>query len=993
MDAASGGGRKDPGVPEDVGAGGADAQGVHPAPAAPEFLTGAALAEEEITSKALYEDRNTGEKRAASRHDQEIDASAVQADKIDDDIRDIDDFTSITAVADKYKYKPEIAYYHGWSETVDGKEGVTLLYRTETGTRKREWTPYPWYFFIKAEEASSISQESWDWITNKRRWIDRIEPDPEFPQYLRVYVERGMPRFDPQYYYSRIGSEVSRNWAVPFFLGERPQSIRFPIDRDRWKSFHKVINWLRKKDVEPLEADLSVKQRFMTDYDLRIQGKYRMMFFDLETDDSVGGFDKKEEARILSVAWQGSNYEKDKSDCGFLLLAEETDEAEEAMLRQLRDAFKPYDVLAAWNGGGFDFPVLIARFHHYGIRIDWRYYLFADPLPVFKRHYIRAGSHGTSYALDAIGLAVLKIQKLEWRKSFAERHPDVPPRIIELYRREPDLLREYNERDVEILRKLEEFTGFVGIEQIFCRIINGFANDWNISTKVDQLLLKKGRKDGFHYPTRFWSSKLPEQYEGAYVFPPNVGMHRNVGSFDFKSLYPSMVRSFNISSETIVRDHEVEQLRAEGVPLCRCPRFKVEGEDEEKGGTYFRKDHEGFISQMFVQTLERRKKYTDLQDARLKVTGTTQDDLFLLYYRLAYSFKRMGLSFYGDMGNSRSRFYDTQLAEAITLSGQFFIIETAKYARKFGYEPLYGDTDSIYIQLAPTDQEWPTEEERIKDLVRIGDEFTEYCQKRYKKILLAHGCNPEWDSVLLEYEDVMDRIFFIVKKRYAGRMLSHKGTKTDHVEVKGLEVMRGDTSPLTRRLQQSVLDAILMHGWEGERIERELVAPEFTRVAGGDLPAEEVVISKGISKDPDRYKAESLHVRLATWIRDYGQQFFVGMKVEYIVTKAKPKLDGVLFEHYKPDEASYDPEYYWDRVIYPASLRILEVCFPERDWLYWFIEVRRRREKLVERYKRWFRKQATVAKAIDQIRENKRDWLGPKELEILRRAPRVKVLT
>ncbi|MHC4574025.1 MAG: DNA polymerase domain-containing protein, partial [Planctomycetota bacterium] len=948
---------------------------------------------DEAGAGSLFEDRDVakGEKRAASRHEQELEAGDVDVGKFDDSIREIDEFAAMTAVDDRYKFKPEREYYHGWSEGA----GVVLLYRTETGARKREFVPYDWYFFVRTEEAERIPPEKWDWLVNKRGWADRVEPDPEFPdRYWRVYVDRAMPKFDPRYYFSRIGSDSARySWAVPFYLGERPQSIRFPIDRDRWRPFHKVINWLKKKDVEPLEADLSVKQRFMTDFDLRIKPTYRMMFLDLETDDSVGGFDRKEEARILSIAWQGSDFEKTEgADAGFLRLAEETDEAEEAMLREFRDRIKPYDVLAAWNGFGFDFPVLFARFHRYRIRIDWRYWLFADPLPVFKRHYIRAGSHATSYALDAIGQAVLKIPKLEWRRDFAARHPDVPPRIIELYRREPELLKAYNVRDVEILRKLEEFTGFVNIEQIFCRIANGFANDWNISTKVDQLLLKKGRKDGFHYPTRFWSSRVPEQYEGAYVFPPEVGMHRNVGSFDFKSLYPSMVRSFNISPETIVRKEDVAALEARGVPLSRCPRFTAEGEDEPKGGSVFRRDREGFISQMFVQTLERRKKYTDLQSERLKVTGTTQDDLFLLYYRLAYSFKRMGLSFYGDMGNSRSRFYDTELAEAITLSGQFFILETAKHARKFGYEPLYGDTDSIYIQLAPSDREWPTEEERIEELVRLGDEFTEYCQERYLEVLEAHGCNLDWNSVILEYEDVMDRIFFVTKKRYAGRMLSHKGVATDHVEVKGLEVMRGDASLLTRNLQQAVLDAILMKGWDGARIEAELVAPEFARVTDGGLPPEEVIIAKGVSMDPDQYKTTPLHVNLAKWIRDHGQQFFVGMKVEYIVTGSKPKLSGVLVEHYDPDEVPYDPEYYWDRVIYPASLRILTVCFPEVDWDFWRIEVRRRREKLVARYRRWLRDPKKVGKAVEQIRENGKGWLGERELELLRRVPRVRAI-
>lgn len=957
------------------------------------FRAGASLIADEDT-QALHGDLH-GTKLAGLTHEQVVDADAVSAGKFDDDasIREIDDMTAVTAVDSRYEWDPTREYYHGWSEG----DKIVLLYRTETGARKREIVDYPFYFFVDRKEAeAAISPEKWRWLLD-RGWADRVEPDPEFPdRYLRIYVDRALQKFDLKRIFGRMNSssDLSYSWATPLQLGERPTAIVFPLDRDRWRPFHDLVHWLRKRDVVPLEADLSPKQRFMTDFDLNIQAKYRMMFFDIETDDTVGGFDRKEENRILSIAWHGDEFEADVGDSGFLILEEETDEAEEAMLRAFRDAIKPYDVILAWNGFGFDFPMIFARFHRYDIRIDWRYWLFADPLPVFKRHYIRAGADVTSFALDAIGKSVLKMPKLDWRSEFKERFPGVPPKIIELYRRDKKTLRAYNERDVEILRKLEEFTGFVNIEQIFCRIGAGFANDWSISTKVDQLLLKKGRKDGYHYRSRFWTGRGSEKYTGAYVFPPDVGLYRNVADFDFKSLYPSMVRAFNISPETIVKADSRVEFEAAGVATCHCPEFVPPDSetDELRGGSTFRIDREGAISQMFVSTLERRKKYTTLQDERLKVTGTTQDDLYLLYYRLAYSFKRLGLSFYGDLGNPRSRYYDTELAEAITLSGQFFITITANYAKENGFTPLYGDTDSIFIQLAPTDKTWPSEEERIAELNRVGNEFVEYCQERYLEHLRVCGCNLEWNQVLLEFEDIFDRIFFVVKKRYAGRMLSHKGTATDHVEVKGLEVMRGDTARLQRELQRDVMDAILMRGWDGERIEREIVAPAFDRVASGELTPDDVAIAKSISKDPDKYKTRPLHVKLATWIRDHGQGFFVGMKVPYVVTKAKPRLDGVLLDDFDPADNAYDPLYYWDRIIYPASIRVLRVCFPDHDWDGWLIEVRERRAKLLVRYKRWLRDPKNVRKAVDQIRENKKGWLGERELEELRRSPRVRVV-
>ena len=928
-----------------------------------------------------------------AQYEQAIDSKKVKDKRAFEDLAEAADFDEMKDSS--FVFNPHTYYYHGWS---DGKDIVLLTRDPATGRRVKEVHPFEWYFYITAEDYRKVPEDKWAWLC--RNHAKRVEPDPRFPElYYRVYIEQNFPKFNRKRYFQRVGDpEYGGHWADAFWLGERPQAVRFPQDRDRWTDVHWTLRWCDRKGVEPLEADLTPKQRFLTDYDIRINPKFHMGFIDIETDDSVGGFDNKEHNRILSIAWEGDRVEDDPDDQGFVILREETDEAEREMLLEFkRRCLSKYDVHCAWNGTGFDFPVLIYRFYHHKIFVDWRYNLLVDPLPIFKRHYVRAGGDAISFSLDSIGDKVLKIKKLDWRTIFRERRPGITPKFINLYRYEPELLEEYNRLDSTILRKLEAFTGFVMVEQLFCRIANGFPNDFQISTKVDQLLLKKGFKEGHHFRTRYWSPRKPDQYEGAYVFPPQVGMHRNVAAFDFKSLYPSMVRAFNISPETIVKTESRPDF--DPTQLCRIPEIDLDkvGEDGSpvvvhKGGTTFRIDQQGYISQMFERTLERRKKYTDLQKQRLEVVGTTQDDLFLLYYRLAYSFKRLGLSFYGDMGNSRSRFYDTELAEAITLSGQFFIKLTEKFARANGFAPLYGDTDSVYIQLAPTDQEWATEEERIAELNAIGERFVDYCQERYVEILKECNCNLEWNAILLEFEDIFDRIFFVKKKRYAGRMLSHKGGKTDHVEVKGLEVMRSDCSGKTRVLQKAVLDAILMKGIDADEMEREIVEPAFDSCLAGELTVDDVVIGKGISKEPDRYKSQSLHVKLAEQIREHGREFFVGMKVEYVVTKSGSPLQGVTRDEYEEsDEITYDPEYYWDKVIYPASQRILEVVYPGKDWTRWLVSQRKRRVKLVDRYKKWLRDPKKVQKAIDQIRANPKGVLGPPELDELRRSPRVRI--
>ena len=886
-------------------------------------------------------------------------------------------------------FNPHKTYFHGWSES----NKVVLLSRDEAnGKRVAEHIPIDWYFFITREDFEKVPEKNWNWLT--RKYAKKVEPDPNHPHYMRIYVDYKFPKINKELYYGAVGgSKNAHNWAANFFMGERPRWIKF-FERDRWDTIHHVLDWCHRKGITPLEADLTPKQRFLTDNNIRIQSKYKIGYFDIETDDSVGGFDNKENNRILSIAWEGSNIENDPSDKGFLCLAEETDEAEKEMLLEFkRRCINKYDVLAAWNGQMFDFPVVIYRFYVHKIRINWRYHLFADPLPIFKRHYVRSGSQGTSFALDNIGQAVLGIKKLDWREEFRQKFPGVTPKFINLYRYDKELLEKYNRLDATILRKLEDFTGFLMVEQLFCRLSNGFVNDFKISTKVDQLLLKKGFRDGYHFKTRYSSNEKPEKYEGSFVFEPKVGLHQNVCAFDFKSLYPSMVRAFNISPETIVKKEDRDKFVKND--LCQAPILieEVDGVPVKKGGSTFKRDKEGFISQMFEKTLERRKKYTNLQATRLAETGTTQDDLYLLYYRLAYSFKRLGLSFYGDMGNPHSRFYDTELAESITLAGQYFIKETAKYALKFGYETLYGDTDSIFIQLAPDDEKWESEDQRIEDLVNRGNTFVEYCQKKYVKILKDHNCNLAWNSVYLEFEDIYDRIFWTsAKKRYAGRQMFHKGEKTEHIEVKGLEIIRSDTATSARNLQTSVLDAILMKRMSAEEIDEQIIRPEYERCTQGNYSLEEVTISKSISKNPENYKSVLLHVRLAQEIKDHGREYYVGMKIEYVVTKSKPKLDGILADEYKEKGIPYDYEYYWDMVTYPPTYRLLEVVFPNYYWDQYCIRKTSRRQTLIKRYEKWLRDKLKTQKAIEQIKENKGNFLTDSDINHLKRVPRMKIL-
>ncbi len=222
--------------------------------------------------------------------------------------------------------------------------------------------------------------------------------------------------------------------------------------------------------------------------------------------------------------------------------------------------------------------------------------------------------------------------------------------------------------------------------------------------------------------------------------------------------------------------------------------------------------------------------------------------------------------------------------------------------------------------------------------------------------------------------------------------------------------MRSDVPLVTRNLQDRVLKAFFFGdpGWvdakqsrvdlppfDAQRMIDEVVRPEFERAIGGKLELDEIVIGKGLSRDVEKYKARSVHVKLAERIKAEGHEYFVGMKVEYVITQSRGNLDGVLRQEYLDDpEATYDAEYYWDRVIFPASRRVLEVMYPEVDWSRFEVRKNQRRAKLVAQLKRWLLDRKKHVKARERIRSERESGrlLGPEELAELARVPRIRLL-
>jgi len=827
-------------------------------------------------------------------------ADQAKTERHQEDKRVIAALESRSVVFERRPWNDDRAYSIAWTDGTD----VVLVYKDAKGRKRHEViTDFEWYFYLRTRDlvekvpASFVSRWMRDGL------LHRLVADDVNPEWTQVYA----------------GRHVVRTWALREHVLESDLSLWDDRVIDKYKEDRRLRTMLDELEglgVEHFEADLTPMRRFMTDYDIKILDVYDEMFVDIETDDTVPLTDWKTLAdrRILSIAWEIIWADRTrKPERGFLLLKKETDRAEREMLAEFMKVLEGIDVLYAWNGNNFDFPILRQRMRRFRMGATcWETIHIIDLLGVWHRYFQRGASVNTSYALQSIAKHILKKEKLDWRTMARERGLKIST-FLELYRQAPDILEEYNRWDARLLLELEEHMGFAKIEQVFCRIGNSFTKDYHIATKIDSLLLKRGKQTGIHFRSKkiralgaagraeYKKSHEWEAYEGGFVLAPKTGIFDDVAALDFKSLYPSVMIGFNISPETYVTNEQATALSPD--EWIECPT-----------GAKFLVKTPGFVPLIFQDTGEKRKIYSEMQ-----ANEPVGSDLFLLYYRISYAFKRLGLSFYGDLGSVSSRYFNPKIAEAVTLSGQYVLKQALEFAEREGIVPLYGDTDSLYVKLPAIE----------------GENFVKRCNE-YLRVHLREkfGVPDDRFRVELEYENYFSRMFFVRKKRYAGLMTMYKGKEASFTEVKGLECMRSDGIEYARRVQKTLIEMIVRDR-RPVRVILDFMLDQRERVLGDDLGLEDITITKGLMKGIEQYKTKGVHVKVAEAFRARGGEYYVGMKVPYVITESSPTLVGVHAEDF---DGKYDHRYYWDKVIYPPSYRILEVCYPHVSWRDLFVK-------------------------------------------------------
>jgi DNA polymerase I len=419
--------------------------------------------------------------------------------------------------------------------------------------------------------------------------------------------------------------------------------------------------------------------------------------------------------------------------------------------------------------------------------------------------------------------------------------------------------------------------------------------DGGESVRVENLLLSEFNKHDFVLPNkpsdeevlRRKDEREIKSLKGALVLEPEVGLHVNPTIYlDFKSMYPSIFIYYNICPTTFLKDeNNLEKIET---PFGACFVSK--------------KIREGIIPKIISKLIKER----DVVKKLLKISTDENEKRALDAKQEAL--KRMANAFYGYTGYMRARLYSIEIANAITSCGRFLIQKTKEIVeRDKRFKVIYGDTDSLFIK---------TPAKSFEEAFELGKEIE-------AKINAEIG-----NIVTTKIENVFKTLLILTKKRYAGLAVEEvNGQSREIIIMKGIETVRRDWCDLTSKTLYNVLEILLKE--QNPKKVFDFVKDVIKKIERNEIPIEDLVVTKSISKPLSTYKGVQPHVELVKKIkkRAPAEAPAIGDRVGYVIVQG-PQLVSERAEdpeYVKAHNLKIDSRYYIESQILPPLERVFDV--------------------------------------------------------------------
>lgn len=690
------------------------------------------------------------------------------------------------------------------------------------------------FFFIRTRDVAatlrvlSFAHEATDWTDSEGEALSaiRLNAPPDAPRVRDPLQAAGFPTYEAD---------------IPF-------ATRFLIDHELRGSVEIEGNARTGRLVDRIYVDPALRPCDWTP-------ALRVLSLDIETDPDI--------QRLLSVALVGCGasevliFDPDgrrgEAGSGFAT------EADLLLATQKRIRALDPDVITGWNVIDFDLVVLEGFFRRAGVPFA----IGRADLPVRIR--LDSSGWGTSRAivpgrvvLDGLGLlrdAFVRLEdyRLETAAQEILGHGKLlaasgrAEDILEWWRSDPKALAEYNRRDAELVLEILEARHLVELA-VRRSQLTGMPLD-RVAASIasfDFLYLVELHREKIAAPTTD-PDRPQSPTAGGWVFDSTPGIFENVAVFDFKSLYPSLIRTFRLD------------------PL---------------------RERDGILPRLLDRLFPLREEAL-AQGDRLR----------------AQALKIQMNSFYGVLATPRCRFYSPETANRITGLGQTVLRWTRAAFERRGYTVLYGDTDSLFVDL-----------DLRGDAPEAGSRAAALAEEMNREIAAWLAAEHDVQSrLVLQFEKLFRKLIFPAlrgsnqgsKKRYVGLIEADGGRQLDFV---GLESVRRDWTELAKRFQNELVTRV----FDEEPVDGFVRA--FVQEVRAGAHDELLVYRKALRKNSQEYtRTVPPHVQAARKMSRPPDRI-----VHYVMTDRGPE---------PADERTgrFDYEHYVQKQVRPVAESILSL--------------------------------------------------------------------
>jgi DNA polymerase elongation subunit (family B) len=516
----------------------------------------------------------------------------------------------------------------------------------------------------------------------------------------------------------------------------------------------------------------------------------------------------------------------------------------------------------------------ISRFKKIETIFDIMGIAILDYLDLYKKFTYNAQE---SYRLDHIAKVELGKEKLDYSEYDSFRM---------FYKNNWSKFVKYNVIDTELIDQLEDKMKL--IELIVTMAYDAKCNYVDIFSPVrtwDCILYNHLWKKKIIVHQRNEEIK-DRQIEGAYVHEPVPGKYDWVVSFDATSLYPSIIMQYNLSPETKVigrqKNITVDSLISKSI---NTSDYVQEDICMTANGYFFKRNKQGIFPEIVNKLFNDRLKYKKLMLDYQKKYETTKNKDYLKniskYNNFQMARKIQLNSLFGAWSNAFFRFVDFDIAEGITITGQYIIRTVGKALDEY-LNKICGTTNQTYSFYYDTDACYITLDNLVKkyynnmpsdEIVKLLDKI---CKEKIEKIItktcneIISYTNAFEPRVFFKREIIAQRGIWVAKKRYALNVFNNEGVQytEPRLKVMGLEVVRSSTPEAVREaLRQAVKLALTKTELHLQKYVKDF-EKEFKK-----LKPEDIAFPRSVN-GVEKYKDNSLIYRHGTPIHVRGSLLY-----------------------------------------------------------------------------------------------------------------------